>query len=140
MNWTTWRRLVPCVCLLACFPIAAPAWASDAVNDLLMRYRQQGAGAFDAVRGRVLWQSTHVQRKLGRRVSCTTCHTNDPRNPGQHVRTGKEIEPMAPSVSPGRLSDTAKIEKWFRRNCRWTWGRICTPQEKGDILIFLGGQ
>ncbi|HCS12500.1 MAG TPA: hypothetical protein DIW28_01710, partial [Zetaproteobacteria bacterium] len=44
----------------------------------------------------------------------------------------KRIEPMAPSVNPERLTDPAKIEKWFGRNCEWTIGRDCTAQEKAD--------
>ena len=47
---------------------------------------------------------------------------------------------MAPSVNPKRLTDRSKIEKWFKRNCKWTLGRECTPQEKGDILTFLLAQ
>jgi hypothetical protein len=56
------------------------------------------------------------------------------------VKTGKRIEPMAVSVNPQRLGDMAKIEKWFRRNCKWTLGRACTAQEKGDLLSFLRQQ
>ena len=53
------------------------------------------------------------------------------------VRTGKPIKALAPSVQPQRLTDIGKIRKWFKRNCKWTLGRVCTPQEKGDILLFL---
>ena len=41
---------------------------------------------------------------------------------------------MAPSVNPKRFTDLKKVEKWFRRNCKWTWGRECNAQEKADIL------
>lgn len=44
---------------------------------------------------------------------------------------------MSPAVNPKRLSDPKKIEKWFLRNCKWTLGRECTPQEKGDYLTYL---
>ena len=43
---------------------------------------------------------------------------------------------MAVSVNPKRLSDPAKVEKWFGRNCRWTLGRDCTPQEKADFVAL----
>ena len=45
---------------------------------------------------------------------------------------------MAPSVASGRYTDPGKVEKWFGRNCLWTWGRECTAQEKGDLLEYLG--
>jgi hypothetical protein len=44
---------------------------------------------------------------------------------------------MAPSVDAERYTDLGKMEKWFKRNCKWTWGRECTPQEKGDLLEYL---
>ena len=51
--------------------------------------------------------------------------------------TGKAIEPLAPSANPKRLTDPEHIEKWFLRNCKWTLGRECTPQEKGDFLVMI---
>ena len=32
---------------------------------------------------------------------------------------------------------TAKVEKWFARNCNDVLGRACTPVEKGDVLAWL---
>lgn len=46
---------------------------------------------------------------------------------------------MATSVNPQRLTDSAKIEKWFARNCKFTLGRECSAQEKGNMLVWLGG-
>ena len=69
--------------------------------------------------------------------SCVTCHGEDPRRPGRHATTGKAIAPLAPSAQPDRFSDPDKVEKWFKRNCTWTWGRECTPQEKTDFLTYL---
>jgi len=36
--------------------------------------------------------------------------------------------------------DAAKTEKWFLRNCKWTMGRTCTAQEKGDFLAYFQSQ
>ncbi len=44
---------------------------------------------------------------------------------------------MAVSVNATRLSDPKKVEKWFLRNCKWTFGRECTPQEKGDFIDYM---
>ena len=128
--------------MLACAAVAAltgtPAWAADAVGELQSRFRAQGAGPFDAAAGEALWNRKFTNSGSDR--SCAGCHTTDLRQPGRHVRTGKTIKPMAPSVNPQRLRDAAKVEKWFTRNCKWTLGRECTPQEKGDFLSFLAGQ
>jgi len=118
--------------------LATGAQASEAVVQAQMeQYKQQGANAGDAARGKALWNESHMQAKLGEMVSCASCHHSDLSRTGEHIRTAKLIEPMAPSVNPERLSDPAKIEKWFSRNCEWTLGRDCTPQEKADFLAFI---
>jgi len=110
------------------------------VRGLLNQYSSEGASNFDANAGKSMWEKQHVQEKLGKPVSCATCHGSDFRKSGQHVRTGKLIEAMAPSVNAERFTDAKKIEKWFLRNCKWTWGRECSAQEKGDLLTFLQSQ
>ncbi len=95
------------------------------------------AQADDVTEGKVLWYQPHTKPALGKTVNCATCHTSDLRRAGAHVRTGKRIEPMAPSVNHERLRDPAKIAKWFRRNCKWTWGRLCTREEQRKILAWI---
>jgi hypothetical protein len=72
--------------------------------------------------------------------SCSDCHGQYPAAAGRHVHTGKAIEPMAASAKPDRFRDVKKIEKWFLRNCKWTFGRECGAQEKADILTWLQSQ
>lgn len=100
----------------------------------LQSYQQQGVNQADAEAGRELWYSTHGNR------SCTSCHAASPTLVGKHVKTGKPIKPMALSVNAERFQDVRKIEKWFLRNCKWTLGRVCSTQEKADILTWLGSQ
>ncbi len=109
---------------------------ADTIEDLLADYRAQGAGEFDAARGQQFWQLRHPA-KNGDQRACTSCHTGDPRQPGRHLTTGKPIDPLAPTASPKRLTDVREIEKWFKRNCKWTLGRECSAQEKGDIVVYL---
>lgn len=114
---------------------------AGAVDDLLSTYRQAGAGEFSAERGKALWHRRFPDpRHPGKIRSCTTCHGEDLSHTGKHVRTGKIIKPMAPSVNPKRFAKAKKIRKWLKRNCKWVLGRECTPQEKGDVLTFLQGQ
>lgn len=123
---------------------AVVAWQvpvfAGAVDDALTGYEQQGAAGFDAKAGETMWTKTFTHDGADRPRSCASCHTEDPRSTGKHAKTGKAIEPMAPSVNSERLADLKKIEKWFKRNCNWTVGRECTPQEKGDFLAYLRGQ
>ncbi len=119
---------------------AGSAAAAGAVDGLLAEYRSAGAGEFDAGRGKTLWQREATDARTGQARACTTCHSRNLTLAGKHARTGKKIDPMAPSVNPNRLTERKKIEKWFRRNCKWTLGRECTAQEKGDVLTYLSGQ
>jgi hypothetical protein len=120
--------------------LAAPLANATVVDDVLAGYRPGGASEFSADAGRTLWNQTFKDPKSGEDRSCKTCHTGDLRKAGKHVQTGKPIGPMAPSANPKRLTDARFIEKWFKRNCTWTLGRECTPQEKGDVLMFLRSQ
>ena len=96
-----------------------------------------GFAGFSAERGRALYTGPH-QGGSGEANACAACHTPDPRRPGQHVKTGRSIEPMAVSANPARFTDAADVEKRFRRDCKNVLGRACTPTEKGDFITFLG--
>ena len=136
------RRSGKQVSLLLGMLLAAsvPAMAADsAVNGLLNDFSGKGAGPFTAAAGEALWRKTWPASD-GKPRSCTTCHGEDLRKAGRHAVTGKAIEPMAPSVLASRLQERAEIEKWFLRNCRWTLGRECTAQEKGDLLTYMAAQ
>jgi hypothetical protein len=87
---------------------------------------------FSAQRGAAFFRAQH-----GSDWTCTTCHGADPRGVGKHAVTGKAIEPMAPAVNAARLTDPAKTEKWFRRNCNDVLKRACSAQEKGDVIAYL---
>ena len=128
--------------LLALLVLSVPAFArgGSAIPEMLKRFEAAGGHDFSADRGRELWHRKVISKKDGKPRSCTTCHGQDLTQGGKHVRSGKHIDPMAVSVNPKRFTKTKKIRKWFRRNCKWAWGRKCTAQEKGDILTYLAGQ
>ena len=127
------------------FALALPALAAAGPRDeLLSRYKTEAHAAdasfsgFSAARGEALYRDRHTGGKPDT-PSCTSCHANDPRKPGQTL-TGKAIAPVAVSVSPDRYTDPAKVEKWFKRNCTEVLGRQCTPLEKGDWLTWMISQ
>lgn len=111
--------------------------SADAVADLQARYRMQGANTFSAAAGEAQWNRSSTDARTGEVRRCSTCHQSDLSQTGKHATTGKTIAALSPRANPERLTDTAKIEKWFTRNCKWTFGRECTAQEKGDFLAFI---
>lgn len=91
-----------------------------------------GFTGFSAARGEQFFKARH-----GNDWSCASCHTDNPAVIGKHAKTGKPIQPMAPSANAERFTDPAKVAKWFKRNCNDVVGRVCTPQEQGDVLAYL---
>lgn len=110
-------------------------------QELLKQYEGQAKqenlafSGFSADRGASFFRTERTHSD-GKKVSCSTCHTADPRNQGK-TRANKVIEPMAPIVNPQRFTDAAKVEKWFGRNCKDVLERACTAQEKGDYIQYL---
>ena len=106
-------------------------------NAVLDSYRAAAAAEspgfkdFSASRGETLYRAKTAD------MACATCHGASPKDTGKHATTGKEILPMAPSVNPQRFSDSAKVEKWFKRNCGDVLKRACTATEKGDFVSYM---
>ena len=92
-------------------------------------------GAASASKGDAFFHAAR-QHSNGTKVSCATCHTDNPKQIGK-TRANKEILPMAPSANAQRFTDLAKTEKWFRRNCQDVLERTCTAQEKSDFIAYL---
>ena len=110
---------------------AMPATAATPA-ELLAGYTAQAAKPAAPARGQQLFTTTQ-----GREWSCASCHAAVPSQAGKHASTGKAIGALAPAFNPERFTDPAKVEKWFRRNCRDVMARECTPAEKADVLAWL---
>lgn len=120
--------------------ITAFSASATVVDDVIAQYQQQGASSPQADNGKQLWTKTYTTNRKPQQRSCTSCHTENLHVTGKHVKTGKPIDPLAPSVNRERLTDVKKIEKWFKRNCKWTLGRECSVQEKADFLSYIRSQ
>jgi cytochrome c553 len=129
------KKLV--ILFLSILLVCLPAFAGNGLDEALALYKGSENLTFDAKRGEKLWHKKFPGKKEGKTRDCTACHGKDLTTGGKHVRTGKPIDPMAPSVNKERFTKLKKIKKWFKRNCKWVMGRECTNQEKGDILTYL---
>lgn len=120
--------------LLAAYISGVPlAQAADTnAQAQLQRWTAETGGTPNAERGRVFFTSRH-----GGEWSCASCHGNPPSTPARHASTGKTIAPLAPAFNPERFTDTAKADKWFRRNCKDVLSRECSAAEKADMLAWL---
>lgn len=96
---------------------------------------QAQAGQASSARGEKLFRGKFSGGKTA--DSCTACHTENAKAVGQHVKTNKAIDPLAPVAQKDRFTDPAKVEKWFKRNCNDVLGRLCTAQEKADFIAYM---
>lgn len=127
---------IPTVLFLILAAASAVAYAS-APRDFLATFEASARATepgftANAARGAAFFTSRH-----GSEWSCASCHTASPAAQGRHAATGKVIQALAPSANPARLTDPAKVDKWFRRNCGDVLGRLCTPKEKADVVAWL---
>ena len=132
-------RIFPLIAVTTLFATACQsALAQRGISAALLEtYRSaamqevSGFRDFSAQRGEKFFHAKQGDR------SCTNCHGDNPRAAGRHARTGKTIEPLAPVANAERLSDPAKVEKWFKHNCNDVLKRACTAMEKGDFVTWL---
>lgn len=87
--------------------------------------------------GNVAKGQTFFNTKHGNELSCASCHGTPPTKDGKHASTGKLIPPLAPAFNSKSFTETAMVEKWFRRNCKDVLSRECSASEKADVLAYL---
>lgn len=113
----------------------APGWAHAAdtsPQQQLQRFSTESGIRPDATRGRLFFTSRH-----GGEWSCASCHGQTPVGNGKHASTGKALDPLAPAANPLAFTREARVDKWFRRNCKDVLGRECTAAEKADVMAWL---
>lgn len=118
-----------------CFAMPAIGQAGDTTPAAqLQRWTQEAGQSGNPTRGQSFFTS-----RQGGEWSCSSCHNASPTTEGKHANTGKTIAPLAPAFNAKAFTDTAKTDKWFRRNCKDVLSRECTAIEKADVLAFLIG-
>jgi uncharacterized membrane protein len=111
--------------------VGSSLWAATP-TEMLKAYATAASAPGQSERGQLFFNTTH-----GKEWSCSSCHTKQPTGEGLHASTRKVISPLAPAANEKRFTDSAKTEKWFRRNCNDVLGRECSNAEKADVLSWL---
>lgn len=123
--------------LIAASGLAAQPCFAETPAEVLTSLQKDAAATpgfqgFSSARGETFFMARH-----GNEWSCSSCHTENPAAAGKHAKTGKAIEPLAPSANAERFTNPKKVDKWFKRNCNDVLDRLCSAQEKGDLLAYL---
>lgn len=126
-----WQHLLSGAVVL--LSMASAAVAADTTPQQQLQYWSAQAGApASTERGKAFFRNTH-----GNDWSCASCHGAPPVSQGKHANTGKLIAPLAPAFNSKAFTDTAKTDKWFRRNCKDVLSRECSAMEKADVIAYL---
>lgn len=128
-------RVLRASLLLAALGASFAGHAGDTTPvDQLKAFSEQAGRPGDASQGELFFTQKH-----GGKWSCSTCHNAPPVTEGKHAATAKVIKPLAPVANPRVFTDTAKVDKWFKRNCKDVLERECSPAEKADVMAYLMG-
>lgn len=106
--------------------------ADTSAKAQLEQWSAQAGTPGNAAKGQTLFNNKH-----GGEWSCASCHGTPPTKEGKHANTGKALAPLAPAFNPKAFTDSAKVDKWFRRNCKDVLSRECSATEKADVLAYL---
>lgn len=131
---------VPILAAALALGMALPVCAADSADEQLALWTAQARAVQpgftpSAARGQAFYNKAFgVTPGM---AQCAACHTTDPGAQGKHAVTGKGIAPLSPRANAQRFTDSAKSEKWFRRNCKEVTGAECTAAQKADFVSFL---
>lgn len=120
------------LCALQAMAVQSAHAADTSPAQQLNHWTAQAGAPAKADRGQALFNQRH-----GGEWSCASCHGTPPTAQGNHASTGKAIAPLAPAFNDKAFTDTAKVDKWFKRNCKDVFSRECSAQEKADVLAYL---
>jgi len=121
-----------CMAALVLVSGTAVQAADTSAAEQLQRWSAEAKTVASADRGKLFFTAKH-----GGEWGCGSCHHAPPTTEGKHATTGKAIAPLAPGFNPKAFTDSAKVDKWFRRNCKDVLSRECTAPEKADVMAYL---
>ena len=126
------------LCAVCAFGFELNAEMKAYIDELKKEAKEQNPSFvdFSAKNGEILFKTENIGKE-NKKLSCVSCHGSELRQKAQNIFTGKEIDPLAPSVNKARLSDVKEVKKWLKRNFKDVFLREGTAEQKGDVLYYI---
>ena len=126
------------LCAVCAFGLELNAEMKAYIDELKKEAKEQNPSFvdFSAKNGEILFKTENIGKE-NKKLSCVSCHGSDLRQKAQNIFTGKDIDPLAPSVNKARLSDAKEVKKWLKRNFKDVFLREGTAEQKGDVLYYI---
>ena len=126
------------LCAVCAFGLELNAEMKAYIDEIKKEAKDQNPSFvdFSAKNGEILFKTENIGKE-NKKLSCVSCHGSDLRQKAQNIFTGKDIDPLAPSVNKARLSDVKEVKKWLKRNFKDVFLREGTAEQKGDVLYYI---
>ena len=126
------------LCAVCAFGLELNAEMKAYIDELKKEAKEQNPSfvGFSAKNGEILFKTENIGKE-NKKLYCVSCHGSDLRQKAQNIFTGKDIDPLAPSVNKARLSDVKEVKKWLKRNFKDVFLREGTADQKGDVLYYI---
>ena len=126
------------LCAVCAFGLELNAEMKAYIDELKKEAKEQNPSFvdFSAKNGEILFKTENIGKE-NKKLSCVSCHGSDLRQKAQNIFTGKDIDPLAPSVNKARLSDVKEVKKWLKRNFKDVFLREGTAEQKGYVLYYI---
>ena len=126
------------LCAVCAFGLELNAEMKAYIDELKKEAKEQNPSFvdFSAKNGEILFKTENIGKE-NKKLSCVSCHGSDLRQKAQNIFTGKDRDPLAPSVNKARLSDVKEVKKWLKRNFKDVFLREGTAEQKGDVLYYI---
>ena len=126
------------LCAVCAFGLELNAEMKAYIDELKKEAKDQNPSFvdFSAKNGEILFKTENIGKE-NKKLSCVSCHGSDLRQKAQNIFTGKDIDPLAPSVNKARLSDVKEVKKWLKRNFKDVFLREGTAEQNGDVLYYI---
>ena len=126
------------LCAVCAFGLELNAEMKAYIDELKKEAKDQNPSFvdFSAKNGEILFKTENIGKE-NKKLSFVSSHGNNLSQKAQNIFTGKDINPLAPSVNKARLSDVKEVKKWLKRNFKDVFLREGTAEQKGDVLYYI---
>ena len=122
---------------LAFFLIAGFAVYASGAQELLNKYEKEAGKKFNSAEGKEFFEKKNAKTEK----SCIDCHNRDIKKAGSQKvffsLFAIEVPALSVSANKEAFKSSKKAAKEFDNYCEEVWQRVCTAEEKGNMLLYF---
>ena len=130
------------LCAVCAFGLELNAEMKAYIDELKKEAKEQNPSFvdFSAKNGEILFKTENIGKE-NKKLSCVSCHGSDLSQKAQNIFTGKDIDPLAPSVNKARLSDAKEVKTMANCSaCHKKLIMVCLAKKRLKHLLMVLGE